>query len=96
MNVYVLTYGEYEDTRIIGIFATKELAEQRRDADLLEAAGWSSRRYAVEYPQIEEWALQDDLTCGQVANGSHPCGKPLNDGHTMHTGACGSCEWGYY
>jgi hypothetical protein len=38
-NVYELTYGEYDDESAVGLYATRELAEQQIVTDALAGCG---------------------------------------------------------
>ena len=41
-EVYVLTYGEYSDSRIVGVFSTRQLAEAEIVKDALDGRGPST------------------------------------------------------
>lgn len=60
-TVFILTYGDYEDTTIVGVFSTFEQAQEYLAADLLAAANAPTVHRRIEYPRIAGHALNPEL-----------------------------------
>ena len=54
MKVYILTQGEYSDYHIVGVYSTKEKAQELCDAMRTNGTLWDE-------PQVEEYEM-DELT----------------------------------
>jgi hypothetical protein len=65
---YVLTYGTYDDTHIVGIFSTRELAERRILDDVFAD-------HKIEAPSITEWEV--DAEQAAVVRVSIEFGQPV-------------------
>ena len=66
MKVYVLTQGEYSDYHIVGVYSTKEKAQELCDAMRTNGTLWDE-------PQVEEYELNElTPTMGHVCVGYTP------------------------
>ena len=89
MKVYVLTQGKYSDYHIVGIYSTKEKAQELRDAICASGGYWDE-------PQIEEYELDVlNPSMGYMRVGYTP------ENNTVHTyglnfvsGTDGICNYG--
>lgn len=72
MKVYVLTQGEYSDYHIVGIYSTKEKAQELCDAICASYTFWDK-------PQIEEYELDErSPSMGYVCVGYMPEGNIIH------------------
>ena len=64
MKVYSLTYIDYDETHLVGVFATEQQAEAYRDKYVKDSTrtfgSITSMSYKPDYFDIEVWELDED------------------------------------
>jgi len=76
MKVYVLTAGDYSDYHIVGVFSTKEKAQEFKK---LFPAEWNDEYYDDDYDGIKEYDLDyNGRYQGMIDNGLHQYDAVMN------------------